>query len=329
MVRLGIIARSDDSGLGIQTQLLHKMLKPHKTLAIDFSEFKGDYMKPHWGRFEGNVRQHKGFLDKEALEWITDDVDCVLTAEIDYAQGGLYLMARSKGVKSFVHFNYEFLENLKEDDFPMPDVFIAPSPWNIRRLPTKIRGKMVSLDLPVESNWQEKKDKSIFLHVIGKSTKEDRNGTKLVFEALKYTDENFTLNITHQDQVDMPNDPRIKDLGYVEDLKPLYREAGHLLMPRRFGGQSLVIQEAMASNCIPILLENDPYEIGRKIESRHSKRIRVYTFIDVYTCHPQKLAKAIHSSILDDGRYKEPMREYMNSHTIEAMKPQWEAVLNR
>lgn len=326
MVRLGLIARADDSGLGIQTQRLARFLNPTKVLAIDYSEYKGDHMAPHWERFEApgrQVRRHKGLLDAAAIDWITQDVDAVLTCEIDYAHGQVYVAARRKAVRSLIQFNYEFLENLRDDTFPMPDIFIAPSTWNTIRLPAKIKSRMVYLPLPLENNWQEEKDPRTFLHVVGKATAEDRNGTRLVFDSLKYTKADFTILVTHQDGLEMPNDSRVKDLGYVPDLNPVYQQAAHLLMPRRFGGQSLVIQEAIASNCTPILLENDPYKIGWRVKSEMKKRIRVYTFIEVYACRTRELARAMEMAIAKPTAHREAMRIYTAEHSFHKLRIMW------
>ena len=47
-MKLGIIARSDNSGLGNQTRELVHMLNPDKVLLIDFSEFKKKEQHTEW-----------------------------------------------------------------------------------------------------------------------------------------------------------------------------------------------------------------------------------------------------------------------------------------
>jgi hypothetical protein len=47
-MRLGIIARSDNTGLGNQTRELVKMLNPHKILLIDSRSFNSNKQHPEW-----------------------------------------------------------------------------------------------------------------------------------------------------------------------------------------------------------------------------------------------------------------------------------------
>jgi hypothetical protein len=211
-------------------------------------------------------------------------------------------------------------------EFPRPDVYLAPSTWNINRLPDYIKEKTIYLPLPVESNWTEQKDEKAFLHVAGKHTVEDRNGTRFAMEALQYIKDDIRLLITHQDVVRLIDDPRIIDMGYVPDLSPLYSQAARLVLPRRFGGQSLVIHEAVAHNCLPILLESDPYEIGRRVSSHKKTKIVVYTSIDVYSCDPRKLAKAMMAEITKE--YRDQMKEWLKMRSPDVLIPQWQRVLS-
>ena len=47
-MRLGIIARSDNTGLGYQTKQLTDMLNPSKVMLIDFSEHNNNKQHPEW-----------------------------------------------------------------------------------------------------------------------------------------------------------------------------------------------------------------------------------------------------------------------------------------
>ena len=47
-MRLGIIARSDNTGLGNQTRSLVNMLKPTKILLIDSRPFNQNQQHPEW-----------------------------------------------------------------------------------------------------------------------------------------------------------------------------------------------------------------------------------------------------------------------------------------
>jgi hypothetical protein len=47
-MRLGIIARCDNTGLGNQTRELVKMLNPDKILLIDSYSFNNNKQYPHW-----------------------------------------------------------------------------------------------------------------------------------------------------------------------------------------------------------------------------------------------------------------------------------------
>ena len=125
-MKLGVIARCDNSGLGIQTWEFVKHMKPYRTMVVDISKLNGN--KQYYERYPENSFVVKGFPTNEDIELLLADVDVVFVAESAY-NPYLYIRARQLGVKVANQYNYEFFDWF-DPATPTPDMFIAPSKWH-------------------------------------------------------------------------------------------------------------------------------------------------------------------------------------------------------
>jgi len=124
-VRIGIIARSDNTGLGNQTRELVKMLNPNIILLIDSRSFNGNKQHPEW--YKGyQVIKTNGFPNGNQISAFLREVDVVLSCETFYSTN-FANFAKRKNVKTILQYNYEFLENVSKADAPLPDMFLAPN----------------------------------------------------------------------------------------------------------------------------------------------------------------------------------------------------------
>jgi hypothetical protein len=106
-MRLGIIARSDNTGLGNQTRELVNMLNPSKVMLINSTSFNRNKQHPEW--YEGYDCQHvRGFPKAFEIDIFLKGLDVVLTCETFYNKEFIPL-ARRKKVKTVLQYNYEFL----------------------------------------------------------------------------------------------------------------------------------------------------------------------------------------------------------------------------
>jgi hypothetical protein len=105
-MRLGLIARADSRGLGIQTRAFHDNMHPIKTLVVDCPSMKPLAIRQDWFPYATWVRGLPGIRDFE--RWFRG-LDAVYSAETFYSQQ-VYGLANRLGVKTVQHLNYEFLD---------------------------------------------------------------------------------------------------------------------------------------------------------------------------------------------------------------------------
>lgn len=295
-MKIGLIARMDNTGLGNQTYDFYKYMKPSKTLVIDMSQLNPGF-KQYPERYEGNVRFNKGFLTKESIEWLTD-VDLIFTCEIPYSYNyELFKIAREKGVKTVLQYNYEFFDYFNNKSLPEPDLFLAPSKWHYDDI--KYENKAF-LPVPVDTEvlkYKERKGKT-FLHISGRVLLEDRNGTNIFLQAIKYVKDpeaRFILYTQHNLEGLQETDPRleIRTLD-VDNYWDLYREGDFWVLPRKFGGLCLQLNEAMASGLIPIMTfaspQNEFLPKELLVQPSHRKAIMTRTLIECWETDPKMLA---------------------------------------
>ena len=265
MVKLGIYAFSNDSGLGNQYKRLIYMIKPYRILAIDSSGFSKNKSQ-HWDWYDNfSGYKIKGFPTNRDVRVFLKDLTHVLVCE-NPLNFSLYSEAERMGIKVFCQTNYEFCDNLNRPNLALPYKFLMPSHWMIDDMKSRF-GQDRTLYLPPPINQGEfsearkinfeRKGKIRLLHIVGTMAYNDRNGTKDVLEALKYTNAEFDLVIKSQHQ--LPDDYFVQDhrvsyqMENVVDPQDLYKDFDAVILPRKFGGLCLVTNEALMSG-LPVFM---------------------------------------------------------------------------
>lgn len=259
-MRLGLIARADNRGLGQQTWGYFRHLDPVKTMLVDCPSAQP--LPLHLDRFPGAAVVH-GLPTAKDFRWLCRDVDVILTAETAY--GDLWSEAQRAGTKTVMACNYEFLN--KRD---RPTLWAAPSLWHYEDIPDP----KVFLPVPVETDrfpirrWPVYATAQRFVHVVGRPTwngSKDlhRNGTVDVVHALQHVTQDITVTFRCQapgyvesllsDAV-IPGNVTVRvDAGDAPNYWDAYQDQDCLLMPRRFGGLCLPVNEALGAG-IPTLM---------------------------------------------------------------------------
>jgi glycosyltransferase involved in cell wall biosynthesis len=305
-MRLGIIARSDNTGLGNQTRELVKMLNPDKILLIDSSFFNKNLQHPEWYEGYDYTITRVGFPKRGEILKFLNELDVVLSCETFYSSMFVDL-ARDAKVKTVLQYNYEFLVNLQNPQESVPDFFIAPSTWNIKIMQESFPDtKIVLLPPPTDTQlFQKATDcnlKSIhnsILHIAGKRAARDRNGTDTVLQMLRYSKEDYNLVITSQTEFEnRPRDPRlIIRESNIKNREDLYVGHDAMILPRRYAGLCLPMNEALLS-ALPVFMTNlspnnnilpEKWLIGAK----QIGQFRAKSIIDVHEGDPEQLAKLI------------------------------------
>lgn len=315
-MRIGIIARSDNTGLGNQTRELVSMLNPNKVMLIDSSFFNGNKQNPEWYS-EYNVKTINGFADTDQILDFLTGLDVVLSCEIFYNTMFVNI-AKELGIKTVLQYNYEFLDYLNHPNWILPDVLLSPSSWYFKDVVEKFGSKTKVILLPPpsatesfrkarEANLKQKHGR--ILHIAGKAAVKDRNGTETVIEMMKYLKSDVVLDIRTQTEINLPiKDNRINIItDNTKDHSDMYVGYDAMVLPRRYAGLCLPMNEALIS-ALPVFMtnispNNDLLPPEWLAESTRIGKLMTRTMLSVYAANPRHLA-----SLLDN---------YLQSDTIE------------
>lgn len=316
MSRVGIIARADLTGLGVQSRNWVRLLKPHKVIVINSQPFNGNEQHFEWYK-DYNAYQVNGFIKPEEISRILDDIDVLLTFEIPYNYQ-LFASARARGIKTVLQNNWEFTDYLQQKHLPLPDLLVNHSYWHLDDQEALWPDITEYCPTPLfirDFNDNSKQNHSRsgtrrFLHIAGRETHEDRNGTKDLLEAVKLIPKHIPFELVIKTQttpVEPINDPRITiDTSSPVDERDLYYDFDFMVLPRRYAGACLPMNEALASS-LPVIMTNvDP---NNKIlpdywlvaaEKKTSFMAR--TVVDVYSAdHGQLAEKIAKLAMMDDA----------------------------
>jgi glycosyltransferase involved in cell wall biosynthesis len=289
-MRLGLIARADVSrGLGSQSHGYYRHLKPAKTLVVDFRD-----LSPFPHQFDlypdGEVRHANSLGPGFWRGWLRG-LDVVLSD-----------VAREQGVRSILHVNPEFHRYTTDPALPKPDVMIAPTTWRLNLMP-----EVTHFPYPVDRDvfpFRLRAQAKTFVHVVGHKAAADRNGTMLVLEALRWIASDVRIIIRSQARIGRTSRhaPKNVDLdiqiGDRQDPAELYSDADMLILPRRYGGQSLPMNEAASMGLGVITLDvapqNEWCHPQGLVAAKPWKRLRMQPgVIPTFTCNPRQLAATI------------------------------------
>lgn len=260
-MRVGLIARADNGGLGTLTWEFARHMDVDKTVIMDLSALTGYENFPD--RYpSAKIVTYADWLSEPALlrEFLTD-LDVVFTAETPY-NFDLYRIAREMGVKTVQNSNFEFLEWFADPTLPFPDALWMCSPWLMDRVPSDWPVDLKYVPTPVSRDrcvFRHREQARRFLHIHGHETILDRNGTQAFVNAIPQVfgeGLEFVLMAQHDPKVRLPDDPRLRveqtDVRYYWDM---YSSGDVLVAPRRYGGQSLQMQEALSCG-LPVITTN-------------------------------------------------------------------------
>lgn len=312
-MKIGLLAYSTDTGLGNQTLEFYNHMNPAKVLIADLSRL--NHMETHHERYGSEARIDPcispGYLSKESCEWLVDGMDIVFVCEtpLNYY---IYEYAREKGVKVVQQLNYEFLDYFRNAKLPPPSVFAMPSAWGYSQV--KNLGLADVVDLPVPINrkripFREISELKTFVHIIGRPAVHDRNGTLSFLKAAEALGSQFNYRIYLQP----PTDTRAREyfnnvrqeinrvmryvkidvITDVEKYEDLYATGDVLVLPRRYGGLCLPMQEALSAGMPVIMTDIVPNRTRLLpewlVSARKITNFRAHTDVDVYDANVPEL----------------------------------------
>lgn len=345
--RVLIIARADLTGLGIQSRNWVRLLDPHKVVVINSRPFNNNEQHFEWYSKRRNAFRVEGFIKPNEISPILNGVDILLTFEIPYSYQ-LISAAKVANVKTIIQNNWEFTDYLKQPELPLPSLLVNHSYWHLDDqkalwpeitdyCPTPLF--IEDFDEIYKQNM-EQTGRRRFLHIAGRSTYEDRNGTTDLIEAIKLIPKEIDFELVIKTQTAViadVGDPRVViDKSSPLDEKQLYRDFDVAIMPRRYGGACLPMNEALASG-LPVIMTN--IEPNNKIlpqswlvDSQKKTVFMARTLIDVYSADHNKLADKIMKFVSDNNLtdYKKQAREIaIKEYSSESVKKRWALLLEK
>lgn len=295
-MKLGVIARADMTGLGVQTRDYYTHLKPHKTLLVDISTYNGN--EQHYGWYQ-NAIISKGFPHVRMMQSFLSGLTHVLTAETWYDYKFVEV-ARKMGVKTICAPNYEFFDYYLHPDYPKPDALFLPSMWHyddLKRWGDDHGVKVLYMHHPVDTDtftFIERHTNKPF-HIAGKPASHDRNGTFIYLQA-----EPMGKVITQSREFAKEIGRRYRHSKVVLDVKnpqDIYTHGDIMVLPRRYGGNCLPLNEALARGCPVIMPDIEPnnhllpkeWLVPARVDGHFEPRTRV----ELYSVNPLDLKNKI------------------------------------
>jgi len=330
-MRVGLIARAEDRGLGNLTWEFHRHVQPERTLVVDMGTLARGF-QPHLDRYpDATVAAFDGATLPEQLvrEWL-DGLDVIYSAETFY-DWHLLTWAAEAGVATVLHVMPEFYRHVAED-LPHPTATWAPTPWRWDTLPADTR----LVPVPVATDRFQRTlgyDGPLrVLHVAGHRAAGDRNGTLQLAQALRRVTQPMRVRMLTQD----PRLPAMRVARSVQlEVEPggrghywdLYDDADVLALPRRYGGLSLPVQEALAAGLAVVMPDVDPNAWWPTIRVPATSRGALNTPggpVPLYAANPTRLARtldvlAAEPDVLPAAR--EAAAAWVAEHSWEALLP--------
>jgi len=264
-------ARMDNSGLGMQTWEFYNHMKPDKTFVVDISMIEPNperRLKQYPERYPELREIIQGFPNESDMRNFLTGLDVVFIAESAYNMD-FYRIARDMGVKTAVQYNYEFFDWYDGSIYANnpPDMFIAPSSWHYAEVDEFCKKKEIAhvyLHCPVNRDKIKLRhiDSALtFVHIAGRPASHDRNGTYTFLNALQLAEGDLRGIVYTQDKTlesEIHQEYPSVDVRYnVVDYTDIYKKGSVLVLPRKYGGNCLPMNEALAAG-MPVIMTKIP-----------------------------------------------------------------------
>jgi len=315
----GLIARCDGGGLANQTWEYYNAMKPDKTLVVDIDHLNGN--RSNYDLYPNATFCNIHPIPDDTLRAFFKGLTSVFIAEAPY-NTRFYDIAREMGVKTINQYNYEFIDWYDYPDAPFPDVLVAPSKWNYETMQAICDAKGVKhiyIHCPVNRDrlpFRQIKQARRFLHNAGKCAAQDRNGTMDLIRATKYLKTDAKVIIKFQGEqglvhhMTMTTDDYLqyaKDYGdmskiefIVEDTpnyEDVYKLGDVMVLPRRYGGNCLPMNEALSCGMPVIMTDIEPNDMFLPgewlVDTGLAGEFKARLPVQLYSAHPSALASKI------------------------------------
>lgn len=293
-------ARGDNRGLANQAKSFCQHLSPCRIWAVDMY---ADDLSPYdndWTPFlddgaDLTITPSSGITESAVRSWMRG-LDVVLAAET-YYKDEVILMAREEGVRTVIQYNPEFAAWHINPSEVRPDLLVNPTTWRLDLMPDAVH-----LPCPIDRTdfpFRLRTEANRFVHIAGHKAAADRAGTKIVVGAMARLRSTADITIRTQSPLHVQRSigsDRVLHFN-LPDPRDLYADADVILLPRRYGGQSLAMNEALSSGCPVICLDRDPENTWGGTFTIKARKRGPSNYkggaIPIYDAHPGNLVVAI------------------------------------
>jgi len=296
VTHVGLVARCDSGGLGVQTAEFYRHLTPDRTLVVlTDHRTRGVCDSERYGE---HVTWIPGLPQPAHIDKFVDGLDVVFTAETVYSPDFVNI-AHEHGCRVIVQANPEMWDGEAHGA-----QVVLPTPWLAERFP-----HATLLPVPIACDRftaRERREARRFYHPASPAMA-DRNGTGLVAAALRHVTADIEIVIrgarTRGEIARAPRDmpPNVKLLE-LEHTDSAYFDAypddvDVMLLPRRYGGLCLPAQEAAAQGIPVVMSDLAPQAAWPHVEPvpvARADRVRMKGgLFDAYSVDPRVLAATI------------------------------------
>lgn len=347
-LRFGLIARSEDRGIGIQTWEIARNMRPDRVLVVDMDGSNAGFAQ-HFDRFSAlglptTILPAAEMANPRSVAPWCSGLDVILTVETFY-RWAFCDIARAEGARTVVHLNPEFYKHRAADvDEPEPDAWWAPSPW-LRDHPVMPPTRFMPMPVPfdrwtAEERYSPTPDVPTIVHVAGHPAALDRNGTKIFLTALRHvTEPCHAVVVTQRSNAHRPSrlGPGVRSfrnvIGGVPDYwrVPLLGEI--IVIPRRYGGLCLPALEAAGAGRALVMSDVDPnwyYPAALAAGEITGHMPTGLGDMPIFSADPKALADEI-DCVLGDGRLDERRADanaWAYDHSWDRLHDAWIAGLH-
>jgi glycosyltransferase involved in cell wall biosynthesis len=256
-------------------------------MEVDLTIWNG-LKRQNW--YDTQIHRVVGYPTNEDIMRFCLDLDVIILAEtpLNYE---LYTIARSMGVKTAVVINWEFFDHIVKPELPLPDMIIMPSTWHAKDaesfcLEHNIKFRQIHHPVDREEIPYRKRITNFTMHLAGNPAVNDRNGTWLYLQA-KPDGVVITQNDDLAYQIRKQFRHSTVHTG-IEKYKHIYDYGDIMVLPRKYGGNCLPLNEALASGMPVIMPDIEPnnsllpkeWLVPAKIVDTFTPR----TQVDIYEC---------------------------------------------
>ena len=288
-MKIGLVARMDNGGLGILSWNLYKHLPISKVLVVPstYQNFPE--------RFPNALICSKTIPTLDEIKEFLTDIDLVIVIETPY-NWNIFAEAKRRGIKTILIPMYEWLQKVVPFE---PDLYLCPSKLDFDLM----KGNKKFLPIPIdrkEIEFYERTNNKNFIFVNGHGGFQGRNSLREFLDAIPYIQSDIKIFIFSQVPFQGIADKRIAIAIGEVDYQDLWRMGDIYVHLHKFDGLSLPLNEALSAG-YPIIA-SDIYPANEYLPKE--LLIKPFVFsksplmlstnpIDIYLFNPIDIAKKI------------------------------------